>query len=151
MQRSDDFRDLIILSRAFFMEYARYHEELFRIGIVRDEEIIDYFTRFLEKDDHAAFIALRGSEIVGYITVCIQTQPNFWEVRRIGHISGLMVRREDRRKGIGMQLLEHARAYFRERGVKYYTVYTATANSAGIEFYKDRGLEPLQSCLVGVV
>jgi ribosomal protein S18 acetylase RimI-like enzyme len=151
LQRIDGFGDLVELSKAFFEEYEGHHEELFRIQALDDQEIVEYFSRFLEQDDRAAFIALRDGKVVGYITVCVQPQPGYWKVRRIGHISGLMVRKPDRREGIGSSLLDQAKAYFTEQQVKYYTVYTAVGNSGAIGFYKSRGMEPLHSHLVGTV
>jgi ribosomal protein S18 acetylase RimI-like enzyme len=151
LQAGGDLGDLVALSKAFFREYEGHHEELFRLEALSDEEIVAYFSRFLDKDDHAAFIALRDGRVAGYITVCIQAQPGFWKVKRIGHISGLMVRKENRREGIGTRLLAEARAYFRDQPVRYYTVYTAVRNREALAFYAAHGLEPLHSNLVGKV
>lgn len=141
--------DLVRLSRAFFLEYEEHHDELFRIDKLEDGKIIEYFSRFLSGDDQAVFVARREGEIVGYITVCIQAQPTYWRVRRIGHISGLMVQRTSRREGIGAGLLAQARAHFRDQGVKYYTVYTAVENREALSFYRGQGLEPLHTHLIG--
>jgi ribosomal protein S18 acetylase RimI-like enzyme len=151
LQRDDDFHDLVVLSRAFFEEYQGHHQDFFQIGTLNDEDIVDYFSLFLEGGDHTAFISLRNDRIVGYITVHVQTQPAYWKVRKIGHISGLMVRKEDRREGIGTQLLDQARAYFRSHGVKYYTVYTAAENREAVEFYRARGMKPLYNHLLGEI
>lgn len=151
LKKGDDLGDLGPLSRAFFAEYEAHHADLFRLDTLNDEDIVAYFSRFLEKDSRAAFVARRDGRILGYVTVKIQTQPAYWEVRRVGHISGLMVDREVRREGIGTRLLERARRYFREQGVTYYTVYTAVGNEGAIAFYRARGMEPLYSHLVGEV
>mgnify|MGYP001036288281 CR=1 FL=1 len=147
--KKDDPGDLILLSRAFFEEYEGYDVDFFRLDTLTDEEIVAYFLGFLEKDDHAAFVADREGRIVGCIAVNVQTQPAYWEIRRVGHISGLMVEQEVRREGIGTQLFERARRYFQEQGVRYYTVYTAVRNEGAIAFYEARGMEPLYSHLVG--
>lgn len=149
LQPGDDLHDLIALSRSFFAEYEAHHEDFFRIDTLRDEDILGYFSLFLEKDDHAAFIALQAGRTVGYITVYVQDQPVYWQVKRVGHISGLMVGRELRRKGIGAGLLERARAWFRERGVRYHTVYTAVKNRRALGFYASQGMEPLYTHFVG--
>jgi ribosomal protein S18 acetylase RimI-like enzyme len=147
----DDLGDLIPLSRAFFAEYAGYHPDFFRLARLNDEDIVAYFSGFLERDDRAAFVALRDGRIVGYIAVKIRTQPAYWEVRRAGHISGLMVEKEVRREGIGTRLLERVRGYFREQGVMYYTVYTAVRNEEAVAFYEARGMELLYRHLLGQV
>jgi len=72
-----------------------------------------------------------------------------WKVRRVGHISGLMVDPEHRRERIGSHLLEEAKAFFRAQEVRYYTLYTAANNSEAIAFYESQGMEPLYTHLVG--
>jgi ribosomal protein S18 acetylase RimI-like enzyme len=62
-----------------------------------------------------------------------------------------MVEKAVRREGIGTRLLERARRYFREQGVRYYTVYTAVRNEEAIAFYEARGMEPLHRHLMGEV
>jgi ribosomal protein S18 acetylase RimI-like enzyme len=141
---------LLELSRAFFQEYEGHHE-VFSLGELGDEDIISYFSRFVAGEDHAAYIAVRGGDIVGYITVRIQDQPGYWKTRRLGHISGLMVRRDRRREGIGTRLLEEARAFFRTQAVKHYTVYTAVGNQAGAEFYRRHGRETLHTHVIGIL
>lgn len=151
LQKDDDLQDLVTLSQMFFEEYSTHHKDFFRIDKVNAEEIIGYFQSFLEKDDRVAFIALREGRIVGYITIYVQTQPAYWKVRKVGHISGLMVRKEDRHEGIGTLLMDQARAYFAEREIKYYLVYTAIHNSGAIEFYEEQRMEPLYSHLIGEI
>ena len=73
------------------------------------------------------------------------------KVRRIGHISGLMVQQEVRRQGIAGRLLEEAVAFFRDQGVRYYTVYTAVEKKEAIAFYERHGMEPLYTHLIGEV
>jgi ribosomal protein S18 acetylase RimI-like enzyme len=151
LQKGDNFQALIVLSRAFFEEYEAHREDFFQIATLNDDGILDYFSGFLEKDDRAAFIALQDDRVVGYITIYIQKQPAHWKIQRIGHISGLMVLKNERRGGIGTKLLEQARAYFKAHGVRYYTVYTAVKNREALAFYEGQGMEPLYSHLVGEI
>jgi ribosomal protein S18 acetylase RimI-like enzyme len=151
LQKENDLQDLVALSRAFFAGYEDHHADFFRIDGLTDEEIVDYFSRFLERDDRAAFVAHWGNRIVGYVTVTVQRQPAYWRVRRVGHVSGLMVDKGHRRQGIGSQLLAQARAYLRGQGVQYYTLYTAVGNEGALAFYESQGMEPLYSHLLGEV
>lgn len=142
---------LVVLSRSFFDESADHHPQLFQIGELSDEQIVHYVSQFLEEDDRAAFVACRSGRIVGYVTAIVQTRPAYWSVRSVGHVSGLMVDRAYRRRGIGSQLLAQAEADFGERGARYYTLYTAVANEDALAFYRNRGMEPLYVHLVGEV
>ncbi len=149
LQPEDDFHDLIALSRDFFEEYEAYHEDFFRIEQLDDSNITDYFSHWLKDENGKAFIALEGNQIVGYITVYVREQAPFWKVKKVGDISGLMVHKDYRRRGIASQLLAHARAFFAQHGVRYFTLFTAMENQAGIAFYEREGLVHLHTTMLG--
>jgi len=151
LEREDGFHDLVELSRQFFEEYAAHHAEFFEIDQLLENHVASYFSRFLDDEDSAAFVAVVDGKIVGYITVYIQSQPDYWKIKRVGAISGLMVQKDYRRRGIGNQLLGKAVAFFEEKGVKHYTVYTAARNRAALEFYARNGMAPLYVTMIGEV
>lgn len=151
LKKGDSLSDLISLSKDFFYEYESHHEEFFRIDNLSDNDIIDYLNRFIDVEDRRAFVAVLEGKIVGYITIYINSQPSFWKMKKVGNISGLMVHKDYRRKGIASQLLTKAIDFFKEKEVKYYTVFTSVNNNPGIEFYKKNGMEPLYTTMVGKV
>jgi ribosomal protein S18 acetylase RimI-like enzyme len=146
---SDDLNDLISLSREFFEEYESHHEDFFKIDNLSEINIVNYFTRWLDNEDGKALIALSDGKLVGYITVYVKSQENFWKVKKVGTISGLMIDKAYRRKGIAKQLLDGAKDFFNEKGVRYFTVYTSEDNVGAIEFYKKNGLSPINITLLG--
>ncbi len=150
LQREDDFHDLIALSRDFFQEYEAYHEDFFQIEQLNDSSIVAYFSRWLDDEDGRTFIALAENRIVGYITVYVREQAPFWKVKKVGDISGLMVHKDYRRKGIANRLLAQARTFFAGRGVRYFTLFTAVDNKAGIAFYERNGLVHLHTTMLGI-
>lgn len=147
----DSFDDLIALSRAFFAEYAQHDPDFLAIDELHDSDVSRYFARWLEDAAGETFVAIINGRIVGYITVYVQDQPVYWQVKRIGHISGLMVDAAYRRQGIAAQLLAAARSFFRQQGVVYFTVFTAVANHTALQFYEQSGLTPLYTTLLGEV
>ena len=149
LRKKDNLDDLISLSREFFEEYECYHENLFRIDELREGDIVGYFSQWLANDDGETFVALSAGRIVGYITVYVQTRPDYWKTKKVGTISGLMVQKAYRRRGVARRLLAQARAFFEQRTVSYFTVYTAVGNQGAIEFYAQSGLEPLYTTMVG--
>ena len=149
LRKTDSVHDLVELSRQFFEEYESHHDEFFKIDDLQDTDITGYFSSFLDADHRAAFVALEDETIIGYITVYIQSQPDYWKIKQVGTISGLMVHPDHRRKGIGHQLVMEARAFFEERGIQYFTVYTASANEAARAFYARTGMTPLHVTLIG--
>jgi ribosomal protein S18 acetylase RimI-like enzyme len=151
LSNEDNFKNLIYLSREFFQEYQAYHKDFFALDELKDEHIIDYFSSFCDRTTRQAFIALDEGRIVGYITVYVKEQADYWQVKRLGEISGLMVQKEHRQQGIGRRLLDRAKDFFAAQGVKYYTVYTAVENRTALDFYRQNGLAPLYTTMVGEI
>ncbi len=125
LNKDDKLDDLIVLSREFFAEYESHHQDFFAIDNLDDGDITNYFSHWLDDDDGETFIALVEDRIVGYITIYVHAQPNFYKIKKVGAISGLMVQKAYRQRGIAAQLLAQARAFFEQKGVTYFPVYTA--------------------------
>lgn len=151
LNKDDKFDDLILLSREFFDEYETHHKDFFKIDNLKDEHIVGYFTFFRNSEFREAFIAVDDAQIVGYITVYVKEQADYWQVKRVGEISGLMVRKDYRRRGIASRLFVAAKEFFVSQGLKYYTVYTAVENQGAIDFYQQNGLAPLYSTMIGEI
>ncbi len=148
---TDRLDDLIALSQEFFIEYEAHHPYFFKIDALKEEDILAYFRHWLDRENGQAIVALEGDRMLGYITVYVTEQDDYWAIKKIGHISGLMVHAQDRHKGIGNQLMVAARKFFEEKAVKYYTVYTAVENRAALEFYRRNDMTPLYTTLLGEV
>src|SRR5512139_661494 len=95
----DDFTDLVSLSRSFFREYESHHKEFFKIDELKDDDINIYFSSFCLNPSRAAYIAVEGAQIIGYITVYVKDQEDFWRIKKVGEISGLMVDKKYRQRG----------------------------------------------------
>lgn len=149
LSTDDNLADLITLSQAFFAEYEAHHAHFFQIDRLEDEDVRRYFARWLDNEHGETFLALAGERIVGYLTVYARAQPGYWQVKQVGEISGLMVHPAYRRQGIATQLLARAQAFFAERGVRYFTVYTSVENRGALDFYERCGLQPLYTTLRG--
>ena len=151
LTKDDNLDDLISLSREFFDEYQVHHKDFFKIDNLKDEHIIGYFTFFRDSEFREVFIAVDGKRIVGYITVYVKDQADYWQVKRVGDISGLMVQKEFRHKGIANKLLAKAKEFFAFQDLKYYTVFTAVENRGAIDFYRQNCLVPLYSTMIGEI
>jgi ribosomal protein S18 acetylase RimI-like enzyme len=145
------FPKLIDLSKEFFFEYENNDKDFFEIDSINEIDIKQYFRNFIENNDGKAkaYIAIINEQVVGYITVYIKNQPNYWVLKEVGDISGLMVNKKFRQKGIGTKLVMKAKEYFKERGIKYYTVFTSINNVNGISLYKNFGFKELYTTLYG--
>jgi ribosomal protein S18 acetylase RimI-like enzyme len=151
LRHDDNLDDLISLSREFFAEYEAHHPDFFSIDRLTDDDVRTYFSRWLDDEDKRAFVAIADGRIVGYITVYVYSREGFWQVKRGGEVSGLMVQKAYRRRGIATQLLALARAFLAEKRVKYVTLYTAVANLGALAFYRQSGMVPLYTTMLGTV
>lgn len=147
--RNDDLRPVLALCKAFFAEYEAHHEDFFDTFELRDDQLSGRFLESITSDSSSTLVAFASDTLVAYASIKIRSQPEFYKAGRIGSISGLMVAPEFRRQGIATMLLAEARKWFRERGVKYFTVYTATANDPALQFYRRSSMQPLQTTLIG--
>ena len=151
LQPSDNLDEVLALCREFFAEYESHHREFFDTDNLTDADIKDRFLASLKQDASATVIAIENDAIVGYASVAIHDQPRFYKVKKVGAISALMVKPECRRQGIGALLLEGARDYFRSKGIRYFTFYTAAANVAAVKLYDKLGFERLHFSFLGKV
>jgi len=150
LDSNDNLMELLDLSKDFFYEYENNHE-LFKIDVINELDIRNYFNNFIGNDRKIAYIAINEKKIVGYITLYYKDQPSYWTVKEIGEISGLMVNKNFRQNGIAGMLIIKAIEYFKQKGIEYYTVFTSVNNTKGISLYEKYGLKPLQTVLFGKI
>jgi GNAT superfamily N-acetyltransferase len=105
----------------------------------------------MESAGSATIIALTDDVIVGYASLAVREQPRFYKVKRIGVVSGLMVAKEHRRKGIATRLFAQARAFCLRNDISYFTVFTAVANQAAVRFCERNGMTALHTTFIGEI
>jgi ribosomal protein S18 acetylase RimI-like enzyme len=149
LQMEDSLHDLMTLSQEFFKEYEAHHPDFFKIDRLTEKDVASYFSTFCGQPGRAAFIAVKDQQMVGYITVYIKEQAGYWRYKSIGEISGLMVHKDYRHQGIAKRLFAEAKDFLSACSVRYYTVYTAASNQAGLDFYRKNGLVSLYTTLLG--
>jgi ribosomal protein S18 acetylase RimI-like enzyme len=149
LRHDDELNGVLALCREFFDEYEAYDEELFDLDNLTDADISGRFLESLDSDSSATVVALDGDRIVGYALLAVREQPGFYKVKRIGTVAGLMVASGCRRRGIGTRLLNEIKAYYRKKGIKYFTLYTSVANQGAIRFYERNGMSTLHTTFLG--
>ena len=149
LRHEDDLAADLTLCKEFFAEYEGYHKEFFDTEFLSDADISDRFLQSIESSSSATIIALLDDKIVGYALIAVREQPHFYKIKKVGAISGLMVAKNYRRKGIGTRLLAESKAYFRRNGIKYFTLYTAIANQGATRFYEQNGMAALHTSFIG--
>jgi ribosomal protein S18 acetylase RimI-like enzyme len=149
LTKADNLGDLINLSRQFFAEYQSHDVDFFDIENLHDEHIIAFFEKTIQNNNGSTFIAVSDEKIIGYITVFIQFQAPFYRIKSFGSISGLMVLKEYRNKGIARQLFKKAVEYFEAKQVKHYKLFTSVNNANAIKLYESIGMKPFQAIMIG--
>ena len=81
------------------------------------------------------FVADRDGEILGYITVRLDT------LNRKGRIPNLAVVESARGLGLGRRLISHALDYMRRAGMKVAQIETMASNAVGQHLYPSCGFE----------
>ena len=148
LQPDDDLKAVLALCRDFFLEYESHHEEFFKIENLSDTDISGKFLESMESDNSATIIALVNNKIVGYASIATREQPRFYKIKKVGTVSALMVAKEYRHRGIATRIMTEVKDYFRRRGIKYYTFYTAVSNKAATRLYEKIGMTALHTAFL---
>lgn len=86
---------------------------------------------------HDLFVAETGEKVVGFVETL--TFPDLVEGFPIAIIQNLVVDKENRRKGVGNELLAHAIEKLRGRGVKELHAWTDLENEPAMRLYIKHG------------
>lgn len=149
LRPEDDMKAVFALCMDFFAEYEGHHDEFFDTDNLSEDDVSGRLIESLESDNSATIIALVDEKIVGYASVAVHEQARFYKIKKVGHISALMVAKEYRCRGIATRILAEAKACFRRQGIMYYTFYTAVSNRAAIRLYEKNGTTPLHTSFIG--
>jgi len=149
LRREDNLGELLALCKEFFAEYESHHEEFFDTDDLTDDDLSGRFQESIDSETGATFVALSDGKIVGYCSVAVREQPKFYKIKKVGAIWALMVAGDYRRRGIAGRLLNEAKKFLRDHGIKYFTLYMAAGNKDALEFYRRHGLKPLHVSYLG--
>ena len=89
-----------------------------------------YLRKRMEENDSTVFVAEIDGRVVGTATASIRIQEAFFEVRRFGYVSDLVVDPGARRCGVGRALWRRATLWFRGLGVSVVRLHIAAQSEA---------------------
>lgn len=101
-----------------------------------------YLRNRMREIDSAVFVAEIGGKIVGTATGSIRVQEAFFETRRFGYVSDLVVDGAQRRSGVGKALWERVRLWFRGLGVTVVRLHIAAKSEEAAAFWRSQGAAP---------
>jgi ribosomal protein S18 acetylase RimI-like enzyme len=103
----------------------------------------ELFDMMVEKESHRVFVAEDDDQsLLGYVWVGEGSNP--MTGTNHGYIYDIFVKEEQRRKGIGMRLMEEAERYCREAGYHEMLLMVATNNHPAQKLYVGQGFKAEQ-------
>lgn len=100
-----------------------------------------YLRDRMREIDSAVFVAEDEGMVVGVIVASIRRQDAFFETRRYGYVSDLMVVPDRRRRGLGRMLWERAVLWFRSVGIDVVRLHVSTRSPEARAFWRSAGAE----------
>ncbi len=102
------------------------------------------FRQFLRRSipasgDMLLLVADLGGEIVGFLIGVIRDSAPVFVRSRHGYITDIYVDPEFRRRGVGRKLVETTEEWFAAHGLDHVRLQVATANEAGLAFWRSVG------------
>ena len=98
-----------------------------------------YLRDRLREIDSTVFVAEEEGRIVGVAIGSIRVQDAFFETRRYGYVSDLMVIPEMRRQGIGRALWDRVALWFKSVGLAVVRLHVATRSPEARAFWRRVG------------
>lgn len=101
-----------------------------------------FFESQLVDEKQHVFVAAEGDELVGFVATQEEaiTGNSFVNARKVLVINSLCVSEAHRKKGIGVQLMNHVLDLGRRLQVNSIELGVSEENTAAIEFYKSLGM-----------
>lgn len=125
-----------------WIEMMSYHlsfDSRFELAVDHKESYLEYLRSIQENYDYAVFVAEEGDEIIGYTIGMILSNPTVFSLVRYGFIAEMMVSESKQRTGCGEKLWEHARRWFKRRGITVIQLNVSPHNKKGYNFWKKVG------------
>jgi len=101
-----------------------------------------YLRNRMREIDSAVFVAVVDGKVVGTATGSIRVQDAFFETRRFGYVSDLVVDASRRRSGIGSALWKRVQLWFRGLGVAVVRLHIAAKSEEANAFWDAQGAAP---------
>lgn len=117
----------------------RAHERLdprFKLRADADSRYVVYLRERIRDLDSAVFVAeAPDGRILGSVVASVRTQESFFESRRFGYVSDLIVSPDARRQGVGRALWERCALWFKGLGIDVVRVHIAVASPEARRFW----------------
>lgn len=100
-----------------------------------------YIRQVFVSKHYSVWLAEEGLEVVGYCIVKIDKGVPAMTYKKYGYIGDLYVKKNWRKKGIGIKLLKAGMAWLKKKGMKALVIDTSTINVPAKKLYKKLGFK----------
>jgi len=97
------------------------------------------------------FVAEVDSNLIGYLSISIKDNFNIHKLEKFGRLHYAFVKKEFRRQGIFTKLLKEAKKWFKERGIKYWTLSVSVKNDKIHDVYRRLGFIDKEVEMIGEI
>lgn len=139
--RREDIPSVVALWREMMAAHQAL-DERFRLVVDADVEFARHARRMMHGSVSRIFVAVAGSQVVGYVLSEMQQRPPVYPVGRYGFISDLCVAERYRRRGIGAALAERAVGWLKSEGATAVELLAADRNQVARCFWEAMGFKP---------
>ncbi len=112
----------------------------------QSEEGRDYFIERIQ-DFGCAFVAEVDGQVVGYLVGGLAEPESYRIIPKMAELENMYVLPEHRSQGVGAGLYQDFKAWAKEQGAGRLKVVASAGNKGGINFYQDKGFEPIDVTL----
>ena len=129
---------------AIAYEEMRSHadfDQRFRLRADAQDRYAVYLRDRMRDLDSCVFVAELDGKVAGLAVASIRKQETFFEMRRYGYVSDLMVAPAARRQGIGRALYERIVMWFQGLGVDVIRLHVAAKSEEARAFWNRLGAE----------
>lgn len=121
------------------MDHHLSVDSRFELAPDNESAYLEYLYTIIDNYDYALFVAEENAEIAGYTIGMILANPQVFALSRYGFIAEMSVRSDLQRSGVGHDLWDRARLWFKRRGVKVIQLNVSPSNQKGYDFWKQVG------------
>ena len=133
-----------------WMEFMYFNVEIEPFDTSGDNVLTQVETHLRNKiksDDSLVLVAIDDQTVVGYSISQITRIPPFSRGKNVGIIYDMAITTSHRRKGIGKEMLDSIKTWFKEREINRIELSVVTKNTIGDSFWREQGFKDYEQIL----
>jgi GNAT superfamily N-acetyltransferase len=133
-----------------WMEFMYFNAEIEPFDTSGDNVLTQVETHLRNKitsDGSLVLVATAEQKVVGYSISEITQKPPSSRKKNLGIIYDMAITAEQRGKGIGKEMLDRIKAWFKDRKIKRIEISPVTKNTIGKSFWQEQGFKDFEDIM----